>query len=296
MRTLQLENRSCSTFPLRFARLEEFAASHGAFDGDTMQYDAFLDSVQARLRARAKEYAAEAPDVPLDPPEDAEGAARWRDAARVPTPWHNDLLAYVSESRPMTAFDTLAHPVALVLGVSAHEEDPLRALQELSTQAMQSDVFARQAFLDPRVLRCYVVLDRGDGRGDPSAVFEAVRRAYGLQVALLPMHDPAGAASATRTYVRELVVKSLVPYLERTAQQLNEQVAASRRGFAGRLWGAGRRLLNARTAHEGPAPEPGPQIFTPDTPEAQTRRLADLAFWLRDYKVASSTYLSLIHI
>ena len=290
MRTLQLENRSCSTFPLRFARLEEFAASHGAFDGDTMQYDAFLDSVQARLRARAKEYAAEAPDVPLDPPEDAEGAARWRDAARVPTPWHNDLLAYVSESRPMTAFDTLAHPVALVLGVSAHEEDPLRALQELSTQAMQSDVFARQAFLDPRVLRCYVVLDRGDGRGDPSAVFEAVRRAYGLQVALLPMHDPARAASATRTYVRELVVKSLVPYLERTAQQLNEQVAASRRGFAGRLWGAGRRLLNARTAHEGPAPEPGPQIFTPDTPEAQTRRLADLAFWLRDYKVASSTY------
>lgn len=51
-----------------------------------------------------------------------------------------------------------------------------------------------------------------------------------------------------KLFLREFVVQNLAPWLERTASQLNETLAASRKGIAGRLFSAGRRYFGSRPA------------------------------------------------
>jgi hypothetical protein len=117
---------------------------------------------------------------------------------------------------------------------------------------------------------------------------------------------------AIRIFLREFVVQSLIPYVERNVQQWNEQVrivrhnvligahntvpqlAASRRGITGRLFTASRRYFGSRPASPAPG---GPPAYNParglypfQAQEAQTRRLADFAFMIHDYKLAISTY------
>lgn len=47
--------------------------------------------------------------------------------------------------------------------------------------------------------------------------------------------------------MREFVVQSLIPFMERNIQHWNEQVASARRGLTGRLFGASRRLFGSTT-------------------------------------------------
>ncbi|KAI8381466.1 ER-golgi trafficking TRAPP I complex 85 kDa subunit-domain-containing protein [Radiomyces spectabilis] len=109
---------------------------------------------------------------------------------------------------------------------------------------------------------------------------------------------------ATRSMVKELVVQSLIPFMERNIQHWNEQVASARRGLTGRLFGASRRFFgtSSRTASPqsmqtipatGPNVPPGMttvMIYPYAAPEAQMRKLADYAFMIRDYKFAHAIY------
>ncbi|CAG8595408.1 16304_t:CDS:10, partial [Acaulospora morrowiae] len=99
------------------------------------------------------------------------------------------------------------------------------------------------------------------------------------------------------TFVRELVVQSIVPFMERNIQYWNEQVASSRRGIAGRIFSASRRYFGAGKA-AGPVQQSSyasinnssNTIYPHNSPEAQMRKLADWSFMLRDYKFAHSMY------
>jgi hypothetical protein len=107
-----------------------------------------------------------------------------------------------------------------------------------------------------------------------------------------------------RVFVREMVVQSLVPFMERNIQLWNEQVAAARRGISGRFFGASRRLFGSSARSPNPhsvqsIPAFGPNIpigtttitiYPHNAPEAQMRKLADFAFMLRDYKFALNIY------
>jgi hypothetical protein len=107
-----------------------------------------------------------------------------------------------------------------------------------------------------------------------------------------------------KTFVREMVVQSLIPFMERNMQLWNEQVAAARRGLSGRFFGASRRLFGSSARSPNPhsvqsIPAFGPNIpigtttvavYPHNAPEAQMRKLADFAFMLRDYKFAHSIY------
>ncbi|KAF9320941.1 Trafficking protein particle complex 8 [Podila horticola] len=98
--------------------------------------------------------------------------------------------------------------------------------------------------------------------------------------------------NAIISVLREMLAQSIIPYMERNINHWNEQVAASRKGIAGRF----RRYFG--TGSKGPAsaqqsPMAGPNggvIYPHAAPEAQMRKLADWAFMLRDYKFASSVY------
>ncbi|KAI9315655.1 ER-golgi trafficking TRAPP I complex 85 kDa subunit-domain-containing protein [Dichotomocladium elegans] len=110
--------------------------------------------------------------------------------------------------------------------------------------------------------------------------------------------------TACKTMVREFVVQSLVPFMERNIQHWNEQVASARRGLTGRLFGASRRLFgtsgrsqSAQSLQAIPATGPNVPsgvnqvtIYPYSAPEAQMRKLADYAFMLRDYKFAHTIY------
>ncbi|WVF67170.1 hypothetical protein IAT40_001916 [Kwoniella sp. CBS 6097] len=98
--------------------------------------------------------------------------------------------------------------------------------------------------------------------------------------------------------VRELVGQSLVPWMEARVREWNEVYHANRRGITGRLFGAGRKFFGSRP--NSPAPGTTPTGYNtvkgyyPTTAvEALSRRLADFAFMLRDYKFAGSVYDSL---
>jgi trafficking protein particle complex subunit 8 len=111
-------------------------------------------------------------------------------------------------------------------------------------------------------------------------------------------------ATAIRTFIREMVTQSVVPYMERNVSTWNEQVASRRRGISGRItniitkkWGFGG---NSRSSSLPGAPgsvagpnsnyDPVQGFYRPDAPEAIMRKLADYAFMLRDWKLAQSIY------
>ncbi|KAJ3123555.1 Trafficking protein particle complex 8, partial [Physocladia obscura] len=101
-------------------------------------------------------------------------------------------------------------------------------------------------------------------------------------------------------FVREFVVQSLLPSMERSVQHWNEQVASSRRGFTGRLFTAGRRFLGTAVSQTGQnkSGTTSPGSISPESTipfphtsvELILRKLADYSFMLRDYKFAYSQY------
>ena len=109
------------------------------------------------------------------------------------------------------------------------------------------------------------------------------------KIRYIPYVDHSGLV----TFIREMTTQSLVPYMERCINLWNEQVAAPRRGIAGRFFKAGRSLWGSRTStpvHGTGNYDPQTSSYAPSTPESQLRKLADFAFMLRDYKLANSVY------
>ncbi|ORX33680.1 ER-golgi trafficking TRAPP I complex 85 kDa subunit-domain-containing protein [Kockovaella imperatae] len=96
--------------------------------------------------------------------------------------------------------------------------------------------------------------------------------------------------------VKELVTQSVVPWMEARIREWNELWHANRRGITGRLFGAGRKFFTSRPNSPAPNAQGYNSVkgFYPVTSiEAVSRRLADFAFMLRDYKFASTVYDSL---
>ncbi|SPO28710.1 uncharacterized protein UTRI_04590 [Ustilago trichophora] len=109
-------------------------------------------------------------------------------------------------------------------------------------------------------------------------------------------------------FIRELTAQSIVPFMERYVQHMGDHLANSRKGLTNRLFGASRKLFGGVASVGGSGDKSGNGTSTPgglatsggyDTQhefypyssiEAQTRRLADFAFTIRDYKLAASMY------
>lgn len=107
--------------------------------------------------------------------------------------------------------------------------------------------------------------------------------------------------TAIKTFVRELVAQSVIPYMENRVAVWNDQVASRRRGLSGRFMSMSRRWAGfgtgSRSAFTGSGSgsasgnyDPVQGYYKPDTPEALLRKMADFAFMLRDWKLSTSTY------
>ncbi|KXN68172.1 hypothetical protein CONCODRAFT_19144 [Conidiobolus coronatus NRRL 28638] len=128
---------------------------------------------------------------------------------------------------------------------------------------------------------------------------------------LTPIHqlDPSGIRSGSRSgfpgqhfgpselnsigdLVKKMTLESIIPFLERKMHHMNEQVASSRRGFTGRLLNVSRRYFNTSRPNSPSPTGSTPNNYTYNSPEGQMRKLGDLAFMLRDFNLAQSTYES----
>ncbi|PKI85259.1 hypothetical protein MVES_000969 [Malassezia vespertilionis] len=325
VRTSQLVSRTYTNFFVRFETPAAFFISSDGAEPGTL--DNFLDQVQTRLRAHGQALSGTIPSLVHDHAMDADGRAEKEAYGRASQPWFSDIAEYLYRYRPMRSYDSFSHPQAVILAVSSSNPDPMNAFARLY-QETSTGMFAEE-----NVLRCYLVLHdtkkEGNDKQRSMALLQEVKKTYGLQCAMLALNsasapDPAvqalfaqesnaadsrGAFPAApdalakflsgndkdqiQAYVRELVVKSMVPYMERSIQRLNEQVGHSRRGFTAKLFGAGRKLFSTRsadTAHSAHRYDVETHTYSPNTITSQTRRLADLAFYMQDFMLASEMY------
>lgn len=134
-----------------------------------------------------------------------------------------------------------------------------------------------------------------------SAGEELAYLAHPEQIRTITTHDK----ESLQRFTREMVTQSIVPHMERCITTWNDQVmflvvwlikiASYRRGLAGRVFTASRRLFGSSSRSVTPTSGSGnydisTSSYPSSTPEAQMRKLADYAFMLRDWKLSHSTY------
>ncbi|KAJ6119749.1 hypothetical protein N7523_004029 [Penicillium sp. IBT 18751x] len=106
--------------------------------------------------------------------------------------------------------------------------------------------------------------------------------------------------TAIKTFIRELIVQSVIPFMENRVAVWNDQVASRRRGISGRFMSMSRRWAgfgsSSRSGIGGSSGggsgnyDPNQSFYGPDAPEAILRKMADFAVMLRDWKLSGSTY------
>jgi len=107
-------------------------------------------------------------------------------------------------------------------------------------------------------------------------------------------------AAAIRSFLREMVTQSIVPFMENRIMTWNDQVASRRRGLSGRFISLSKRWTgfgsSSRSSQSSSSTSSNTNydaqqgFYAPETPEATMRTLADYAFMLRDFRLAYSTY------
>lgn len=109
--------------------------------------------------------------------------------------------------------------------------------------------------------------------------------------------------TALKTFIREMVTQSVVPFMERLVVTWNDQVASRRRGISGRFVSLSKRFTAFGSSRSSSAAGSGSSsagsntnydtlqgFYNPEAPEAVMRKLGDFAFMLRDWKLAQSIY------
>lgn len=249
-----------------------------------------------------------------------------------------DVFQKLLSAIPVSPFETFSHPVAGIVAISSNNHQPIETLSALYNESHDSSV---PEYVNKEYLRYYVLIhDEQTDLNTSIALFEKMKRHFGLQCHMVRINrkvDEADgvlyprsewlsfqqeSAPATNKHlhpddiasltamVRELVVQSVVPFMERCITAWNDQYASSRRGIAGRFFSASRKYFGSNNKNtslfgqsspfsqgSGNTSSASTGNFNPSTltygylsPEALLRKLADFAFMLRDYKFAYSTY------
>lgn len=222
---------------------------------------------------------------------------------------------------PVSPYETFSHPVAGIIAISSNNHQPIETLSMLYSQS--NDV---PEFVNKEYLRYYVLVhDEQSDLTQSIALFEKMKRHFGLQCHMVRVNRPKTDESvlvdhrpsqwakyedcdeievasdapvpqlhtedydSLRNMVRELVVQSVIPFMERCVNTWNDQIASSRRSITGRFFGASRKYFSSSTKSSGNYNTTS-LTYSALSPEAQLRKLADFAFMLRDYKFAYSIY------
>ncbi|XP_042384925.1 trafficking protein particle complex subunit 8-like [Zingiber officinale] len=212
--------------------------------------------------------------------------------------------------------ETFDHPVACLFVVSSKDEQPINRFVDL----LNTDQFPpllNDGVMDPKILKHYLVLhDRQDGSPDKvSNILAEMRSTFGSNCKFLCINSaearsddgkdvpwmPYGShilhrdntarllsredINGVRDFMQDLSSNYIIPHMEQKIRILNQQVAATRRGFRNQI----KNLWWRKGKEDAPESPDGP-TYTFSSIESQIRVLADYAFMLRDYELALSNY------
>ncbi|KAH9837148.1 ER-golgi trafficking TRAPP I complex 85 kDa subunit-domain-containing protein [Rhodofomes roseus] len=403
-RTTSLTSVVHSTFALRFSDLVD--TENSAHEDEDRRAARTMDWISARVSNRAADWVRV-----MEAQASGDGSAGGKEGIwKEKTPWWEELRRCVEGDCVPNSDEGWNHPAAIILTVSTRAVNPLQALQDLNTRPVDFP-----PWVEPTALRYYLIIHPANSElTDPiaEALFNAVKKQYGLHSYLLPLVLPADPLPApvpvpallprlppppppssafdtpplapaptpaglvapntprglmspmprspgpsvlapghrdtssqglsqtsptgyalrlseadiqqTGKFVREFVVMSLIPWMEKYVIDWNENFSSSRR-LPSRLFSSTRRLFGSAA--------PSPAVTTPSTPVhgpnpsissvssrfrthqtnssitsitsvssagtlvdgtvTQQRRLAEFATMLGDYKLATSIWEAL---
>ncbi|KAK0585872.1 hypothetical protein LWI29_035426 [Acer saccharum] len=212
------------------------------------------------------------------------------------------------------AFD---HPVACLLVVSSKDEQPINKFVDLfNTNKLPS--LLNDGVMDPKILKHYLLVhDNQDGSSEKAAkILTEMRGTFGPNECHLlcinssqdgqiehqdnpwDLYKPDTSPSQhlgcflniddfneIKDLMQELSSKHIIPYMEQKIRVLNQQVAATRKGFRNQI-----KNLWWRKGKDDTFDSPTGSMYTFSSIESQIRILGDYAFMLRDYELALSNY------
>ncbi|XP_061681125.1 trafficking protein particle complex subunit 8 isoform X2 [Syngnathoides biaculeatus] len=133
--------------------------------------------------------------------------------------------------------------------------------------------------------------DRLDVNKDPAKAKKSAAEAEtptGVRGACLTLTD----RDRIRQFVQEFAFRGLLPHIEKNIRQLNDQLV-SRKGLSRSLFTATKKWFGGGKAPEKSPSEPkstGGLLYSPEAPELQIRKMADLCFLVQHYELAYSCY------
>jgi hypothetical protein len=212
--------------------------------------------------------------------------------------WSDELFA----SLRFSDHESLSQPVSTILLVSSAEPEPLSQFESL-IHVSNMPAACQKHVLDPNCVRMKILLHDCTG-GVPAdrqaqPTYAVMRKTYAAATChLLELYQGGGdvsgifGASATllgpkdvtnlRNIYREVVTACALPWMERKLQQLDAQIAQSRKGLKNQikyLW---------RKSREEEDQKGAAGVYTLQDVEAQLRLSADLAFHCHDYELAAT--------
>ncbi|KAI0361180.1 hypothetical protein OH77DRAFT_1417397 [Trametes cingulata] len=175
-RTTSLTSVPHASFALRFSDVVEI--ENAVHEDEEQRAGRMMDWMGSRISQRCQKWV----DM-LETPS-AEGAKMWRDR----TPWWEEVKRCVEGDHVPSSSEGWNHPVSLILAVTTTAANPLQALQDLASRA-----FDFPPWVDITSLRYFLIIHPSNSPlADPiaEALFNAVKKQYGLHSFLLPLHLP----------------------------------------------------------------------------------------------------------
>ncbi|KAG9222665.1 hypothetical protein CCMSSC00406_0004579 [Pleurotus cornucopiae] len=335
-RTTSLTKVPHASFALRFSDLADIEAA--CKEDEAERAVRTIDWISARISKQCSKWV-----------EDAEALS---DASNARTPWWDDVKRCAEGDHVPNRMEGWNHPVSVILAASTNAPNPLQAITNLHARHLEFP-----PWVDTNIIRYTLIVHPQNSSltdEEAAALFNAVKKQYGLEVYLLslelpkppppavpvpallprlpPPHLPSSPNSTSRSapfayhggpntlrlgekdisqtakFMKDFVVASLVPFMEKCVQDWNESFSSNRR-LPSRLFSSTRRLFGS------PSPSPAPTHNTTSSVSSlpgrsntyngstngtlgsssisQQRRLAEFATILGDFKLAVNVWESL---
>ncbi|RPD64974.1 hypothetical protein L227DRAFT_571426 [Lentinus tigrinus ALCF2SS1-6] len=181
-RTTTLTSVPHTSFALRFSDVTEI--EDAVHEDEEQRAGRTMDWIGSRISERCERW------MDMLETESREGGKMWRTR----TPWWEEVKRCVDGDHVPSSVEGWNHPVSLILAVSTAALNPLQALQDLTSRA-----FDFPPWVDLTSLRYFLIIHPSNSPlADPiaEALFNAVKKQYGLHSFLLPLQLPSPPPSS----------------------------------------------------------------------------------------------------
>ncbi|KAJ1554867.1 hypothetical protein HK405_003864 [Cladochytrium tenue] len=142
------------------------------------------------------------------------------------TPWYDEYRNYVCKYVGASEHETFNHPVAFLFVVSTAHPNPLAAFSSLVPPSTPLPPIFERGFLDPDIpLKHYLLVHDRERAPDVDAGAESAERSCVASRLDLDFNAFSNLEKkGVEAFVKELLVQSILPNMERKVQHWNEQV------------------------------------------------------------------------